>query len=127
MPRTRGDKPRPTAARARLRGPPARDPPHALPAKVWRIGTARGVFYEVLTRGFLRLQRRRHRGLAGCGPSSDYLECLGVDCLWLCRSSPSPMRDGGYDISDFFTVHAELGFLDDLVTFLDDAIAAASG
>ncbi|HYA67844.1 MAG TPA: maltose alpha-D-glucosyltransferase, partial [Acidimicrobiales bacterium] len=51
----------------------------------------------------------------------DYLHWLGVDCLWLLPYYPSPMRDGGYDISDFFTVHPDLGSLDDLGEFLDEA------
>ena len=51
----------------------------------------------------------------------DYLEWLGVDCLWLLPYYPSPMRDGGYDISDFFTMHPDLGTVDDLVMLLDDA------
>ena len=35
----------------------------------------------------------------------DYLEWLGIDCIWLLPFYKSPLRDGGYDISDFFTIH----------------------
>ena len=46
----------------------------------------------------------------GASPSKlDYLEWLGVDCLWLLPFYQSPLRDGGYDISDFFTVLPEYG------------------
>ena len=31
----------------------------------------------------------------------DYLQWLGVDCIWLLPMYPSPLRDGGYDIADF--------------------------
>ena len=75
----------------------------------------------MLTRGFFDSNDDGIGDLAGLRAKLDYLEWLGVDCLWLLPFYPSPMRDGGYDISDFFTVHAELGFLDDLVEFLDDA------
>jgi maltose alpha-D-glucosyltransferase/alpha-amylase len=63
------------------------------------------VFYEVLTRGFFDANDDGIGDLAGLRAKLDYLEWLGVDCLWLLPYYPSPMRDGGYDISDFFTVH----------------------
>ncbi len=112
------------AATAARRGGGVRLPgirPTALPAKGVADWYRRGVFYEVLTRGFFDSNDDGIGDLAGLRAKLDYLEWLGVDCLWLLPFYPSPMRDGGYDISDFFTVHAELGFLDDLVEFLDDA------
>ena len=39
----------------------------------------------------------------------DYLEWLGVDCIWLLPFYASPLRDGGYDISDFYAVHPDYG------------------
>ncbi len=81
----------------------------------------RAVFYEVLTRGFYDSNGDGVGDLPGLRAKLDYLEWLGVDCLWLLPFYPSPMRDSGYDISDFFTVHPDLGTLDDLSAFLDDA------
>jgi maltose alpha-D-glucosyltransferase / alpha-amylase len=81
----------------------------------------RAVFYEVHTRGFFDANDDGIGDLMGLREKLDYLEWLGIDCLWLLPYYPSPMRDGGYDISDFFTVHPDLGTVDDLVTFLDDA------
>jgi len=75
----------------------------------------------VVTRGFFDSNNDGVGDLAGLRDKLDYLEWLGVDCLWLLPYYPSPMRDGGYDISDFLTVHPDLGTLDDLVAFLDDA------
>ena len=95
--------------------------PTALPAKGGADWYRRGVFYEVLTRGFFDSNNDGIGDLAGLRAKLDYLEWLGIDCLWLLPYYPSPMRDGGYDISDFFTVHPEMGSLDDLVEFLDDA------
>ncbi|MGA2521064.1 MAG: maltose alpha-D-glucosyltransferase [Acidimicrobiales bacterium] len=95
--------------------------PTALPAPEETDWYRRGVFYEVLTRGFFDSNNDGIGDLGGLRAKLDYLEWLGVDCLWLLPYYPSPMRDGGYDISDFLTVHPDLGSLDDLVEFLDDA------
>ncbi|MHB8681329.1 MAG: maltose alpha-D-glucosyltransferase [Acidimicrobiales bacterium] len=95
--------------------------PAALPARGEAEWYRRAVFYEVLTRGFFDANHDGIGDLAGLRAKLDYLEWLGVDCLWLLPYYPSPMRDGGYDISDFLTVHPDLGSLDDLVAFLDDA------
>jgi maltose alpha-D-glucosyltransferase/alpha-amylase len=51
----------------------------------------------------------------------DYLETLGVNCLWLLPFYPSPLRDDGYDIADYCDVHASFGTLEDFQTFLDEA------
>ena len=67
------------------------------------------MFYEVPVRGFFDANDDGIGDLAGLREKLDYLEWLGVDCLWLLPYYPSPMRDGGYDISDFFTVHPDLG------------------
>jgi maltose alpha-D-glucosyltransferase/alpha-amylase len=95
--------------------------PTALPARDSAGWYERAVFYEVFTRGFFDSNDDGVGDLAGLRAKLDYLEWLGVDCLWLLPHYPSPMRDGGYDISDFFTVRRELGTLDDLVALLDDA------
>ncbi|GAA3239125.1 alpha-amylase family protein [Actinocorallia longicatena] len=51
----------------------------------------------------------------------DYLERLGVTCIWLMPFFPSPRRDDGYDISDYYAVDPRLGTLGDLVEFLRTA------
>ena len=43
----------------------------------------------------------------------DYLQWLGVDCIWLLPMYQSPLRDGGYDIADFFAIHPDYGTVDD--------------
>ena len=48
----------------------------------------------------------------------DYLQDLGVTCLWLLPFFPSPLRDDGYDISDYVNVHPSYGTLDDFKKFL---------
>ena len=51
----------------------------------------------------------------------DHLADLGVTCLWLMPFYPSPNRDDGYDISDFYGVDPRLGTLGDVVEFLRTA------
>ncbi|KAB8191461.1 trehalose synthase [Nonomuraea phyllanthi] len=51
----------------------------------------------------------------------DYLSRLGVTCLWLMPFFPTPNRDDGYDITDFYTVDPRLGTLGDFVEFMRTA------
>lgn len=60
------------------------------------------------------------QGLANCLP---YLRWLGVEAIWLTPIYPSPLQDGGYDITDFKSIHPELG---DLAAFHRVLIAAHS-
>ena len=79
------------------------------------------VFYEVLVRGFYDGNDDGTGDLRGITDKLDYLEWLGVDCLWLLPFYQSPLRDGGYDISDFFTILPEYGDLGDAVTLVEEA------
>jgi trehalose synthase len=58
------------------------------------------------------------RGLIG---KVDYLAGLGVTCIWLMPFQPSPNRDDGYDISDYYGVDPRLGTLGDFVEFVRTA------
>ena len=51
----------------------------------------------------------------------DYLERLGVTCLWLNPIHPTPNRDDGYDVSDFYGVDPRLGNLGDFVELIHQA------
>ena len=44
----------------------------------------------------------------------DYLQWLGIDCIWLLPFYESPLRDGGYDIADFYAVHPDYGTVEDV-------------
>ena len=81
----------------------------------------RAVFYEVLVRGFHDANDDGTGDLPGLAGKLDYLQWLGVDCLWLLPFYQSPLRDGGYDISDFFTVLPEYGDLADVVNLVEEA------
>jgi maltose alpha-D-glucosyltransferase/alpha-amylase len=81
----------------------------------------RAVFYEVLIRGFFDQNDDGTGDLPGLIAKLDYLQWLGVDCLWLLPFYPSPLRDGGYDISDYYSVHPDYGTVDDLRHLLKSA------
>ncbi len=51
----------------------------------------------------------------------DYLQGLGVTCVWLQPFYPSPNRDSGYDVADFYGVHDKHGSLGDFVEFMNRA------
>ena len=51
----------------------------------------------------------------------DYIEALGVTCLWLLPFFASPLRDDGYDVADYRQIHPDYGTIDDFQTFLQAA------
>jgi maltose alpha-D-glucosyltransferase/alpha-amylase len=81
----------------------------------------RAVFYEVLVRGFYDSNGDGTGDLAGLMQKMDYLQWLGVDCLWLLPIFESPLRDGGYDIADYLKILPEFGDLGDFVNLVDEA------
>ncbi|MDQ1413017.1 MAG: maltose alpha-D-glucosyltransferase / alpha-amylase, partial [Acidimicrobiaceae bacterium] len=78
-------------------------------------------FYEILVRGFYDANNDGTGDLPGIIAKLDYMQWLGVDCLWLLPFYQSPLRDGGYDISDFFTILPEYGQLADAVQLVEEA------
>jgi maltose alpha-D-glucosyltransferase/alpha-amylase len=81
----------------------------------------RAVFYEVSVRSFFDANGDGTGDLQGLIEKLDYLQWLGVDCLWLLPFYSSPLRDGGYDISDFFTILPEYGKLGDAVRLMEES------
>ena len=79
------------------------------------------VFYEVNVRAFFDSNADGHGDIPGLIQKLDYLHELGVDCLWLQPMYPSPLRDDGYDISDFYGLLPKYGVVDDLKRLLRSA------
>src|SRR4051812_50079801 len=75
----------------------------------------RAVFYEVLIRGFYDSTGDSTGDIRGLTQKLDYLQWLGIDCIWLLPIYESPLRDGGDDINDFMKILPEVGDLGDLV------------
>ncbi len=81
----------------------------------------RAVFYEIHLRGFSDGNADGSGDFRGLTARLDYLEWLGVDCVWLLPMYASPLKDGGYDISDYYSVHPDYGSIEDVRTFVDTA------
>jgi maltose alpha-D-glucosyltransferase/alpha-amylase len=81
------------------------------------------VFYEIYVRGFYDSNGDGVGDFRGLTEKLDYLEWLGVDCLWLLPMYASPLRDGGYDIADYYAILPEYGTLEDFRRFIDAAHA----
>jgi len=81
----------------------------------------RAVFYEVLIRGFADSNGDGTGDIQGLTDKLDYLQWLGIDCIWLLPIFESPLRDGGYDISNYMKVLPEFGDLGDFVQLVDQA------
>jgi maltose alpha-D-glucosyltransferase/alpha-amylase len=79
------------------------------------------VFYEIHLRGFFDGDGDGSGDFRGLTDKLDYLQWLGVDCIWLLPMYKSPLKDGGYDIADFFAVHEDYGVIEDVRRFIDEA------
>src|SRR6187397_1516214 len=88
-------------------------------AKAKELWWQSGIFYEVYVRSF---QDSNHDGLGdirGIIQRLDYLEWLGVTALWLTPVYPSPMKDFGYDISDYTGIAPLFGTMADFDELLE--------
>ena len=79
------------------------------------------VFYEVFVRAFADSNGDGIGDLAGLTAKLDYLQWLGVDAVWMLPIFPSPLRDDGYDVADYFAVHPDYGTLDDVRRLIEEA------
>ncbi|GAB4531557.1 MAG: hypothetical protein Kow0063_10970 [Anaerolineae bacterium] len=79
------------------------------------------IFYEVFVRAFADGNGDGIGDLRGLTDRLDYLQDLGVDCLWLLPIYPSPLRDDGYDVSDYYSIHPDYGTVDDLRRLVAEA------
>lgn len=83
----------------------------------------KAVFYEVLVRAFADSKGSGAGDFTGLIQRLDYLQWLGVDCLWLPPFYASPLRDGGYDIADYKAVLPEFGTLPEFTQLVSQAHA----
>ena len=79
------------------------------------------IIYELHVRAFADSNNDGIGDFAGLISKLDYLQDLGVTCLWLLPFFPSPLRDDGYDISDYLSVNPSYGTVEDFKTFLNEA------
>src|SRR5690349_18821893 len=81
----------------------------------------KAVMYELLVRAFQDSNGDGIGDFPGLISRLDYLQWLGVTCIWLLPFNKSPLRDGGYDISDYYDVLPEYGTVDDVRRLLVEA------
>jgi len=79
------------------------------------------IFYEVHVKAFQDGNDDGVGDFRGLTRRLDYLQELGVDCIWLLPFFPSPLRDDGYDIADFHDVSPLYGQMADFEAFLTEA------
>ncbi len=79
------------------------------------------VVYQIYIRSFNDSNGDGIGDLAGITKRLDYLQSLGVDCLWITPFFVSPQNDNGYDVADYRAVDPLFGTMDDLDTLLREA------
>jgi len=79
------------------------------------------IIYELHVRAFADSNNDGIGDLPGLLSRLEYLKDLGITCIWLLPFFPSPLRDDGYDISNYTDVHPAYGTLSDFKAFLDAA------
>ena len=79
------------------------------------------IIYQVHVRAFFDSNGDGIGDFQGLAQRLDYVQEIGVNAIWLMPFFPSPLRDDGYDISDYKSVHPNYGTLDDFKTFLAGA------
>lgn len=79
------------------------------------------VFYELYVRAFNDSNGDGHGDLPGVIQKLDYLKNLGVDCIWLLPIYPSPLKDDGYDIADYYDIISDYGTLADFKKLIQQA------
>jgi alpha-glucosidase len=81
----------------------------------------RAVIYHVYPRSYADANGDGIGDLPGIASRLDHLAWLGVDAVWLSPTFPSPNADWGYDVSDYLSVHPDLGTLGDLEELISQA------
>ena len=79
------------------------------------------VIYQAHVRSFYDSDGNGIGDFRGLTQKLDHLQDLGISALWLLPFYPSPLRDDGYDIADYYAVNPIYGTLDDFKAFLDEA------
>jgi maltose alpha-D-glucosyltransferase/alpha-amylase len=92
-----------------------------LPIKQDSLWYKDAVIYQVHVRTFQDSNGDGIGDFTGLTQKLDYLQELGVTAIWLMPFFPSPLRDDGYDIADYRSVHPSYGILDDFRKFLTGA------
>ena len=100
--------------------PPAARKPGSTSDPLWYKDA---VIYELHVKAFADSNGDGFGDFQGIIGKLDYLQNLGVTCLWVLPFFPSPQRDDGYDIADYLSVNPNYGTVEDFQEFLNEAHA----
>src|SRR5690606_634672 len=115
-PRGRPAASRPDRARGRRSGGfAAMKRPGSMSDPLWYKDA---IIYETHVKAFFDGNDDGMGDFPGLLQKLDYIQDLGVTCIWLLPFFPSPLRDDGYDISDYLNVHPDYGTMEDFEAFL---------
>lgn len=81
------------------------------------------IFYEVPVKSFYDSNGDGIGDFAGITKKLDYLKDLGINGIWLLPFYKSPLKDDGYDISDYYSILPDYGTIEDFKTFIMEAHA----
>ncbi|MBI4586510.1 MAG: maltose alpha-D-glucosyltransferase [Planctomycetes bacterium] len=81
----------------------------------------KAIIYEVHVRAFYDKKGDGMGDFVGLTEKLDYLQDLGITAIWLLPFYPSPLKDDGYDISDYYSIHPDYGTLAEFKVFLREA------
>lgn len=79
------------------------------------------VMYQLHVKTFFDSNDDGYGDFPGLTQKLDYIQDLGVDCIWLLPFYPSPLKDDGYDISDYTAINPLYGAMQDFRTFIKQA------
>ncbi|MDQ2075833.1 maltose alpha-D-glucosyltransferase [Marinimicrobium sp. ABcell2] len=79
------------------------------------------IIYQLHVKSFFDSNNDGIGDFPGVIEKLDYIASLGVNTIWLLPFYPSPLRDDGYDIADYYGVHPDYGTIDDVKRFIDEA------
>jgi maltose alpha-D-glucosyltransferase/alpha-amylase len=79
------------------------------------------VFYELYVRAFCDSNGDGKGDFQGLIQKLDYVQDLGIDCIWLLPIYASPLRDDGYDVADFYSFHPDYGTVQEFEAVLAEA------
>ncbi|HEX5580018.1 MAG TPA: alpha-amylase family glycosyl hydrolase, partial [Gemmatimonadaceae bacterium] len=81
------------------------------------------IIYQVHVKSFRDSNRDGFGDFRGLVEKLDYIQSLGVNCLWILPFYPSPLKDDGYDISEYKAINPTYGTIEDFQHFLDESHA----
>src|SRR3989338_3708236 len=79
------------------------------------------IIYELHVKTFFDSNQNGYGDFPGLTQKLDYLQELGINCIWLLPFYKTPMKDDGYDISDYREISPEYGTMDDFKHFVKEA------